>query len=135
MIHREFNGLKFKRTYIGGSKQEELKCFKKVQGTKEDNSECDWIEYREMLKQYLDDKLNIILSWKYLSGILRIGFIVLALLISIINIGVGTFILFIAIIFHGLFWYFKYLEQKRLFEYNFSLDVINQQTGLNLNKN
>ncbi len=135
MIYREFDKLKFKRTYIGGSKQEELKRFKKVQGTKEDNSECNWIEYRKMLKQYLDDKLNIILSWKYLSGILRISFIVPALLFSIINIGIGIFVLLVAVIFHILFWHFKCLEQKKLSEYNFSLNIINQQTGLNLNKN
>ena len=135
MIYRESSKLKFKRTYIDGSKQKELKRFKDVQGTKEDNSECNWIEYRKMLKQYLDDRLNIILSWKYLSGILRISFLIFALLISIISISIGTFILFVSVIFHLLFWYFKCLEQKRLSEYNFSLNIIDQQTGLNLNKN
>lgn len=135
MINREFNELKFKRTFIGGSKQEELKMFADIQGTKEDNSECNWFEYRRMFMQYCDDILNIILSWKYVVGILRIVFAILSLLISITNPVIGLIVLLIAAIFHVSFWHLKNLELKKLSEYNFSLDIINQQTGFTLSKN
>ena len=135
MIHRKFNNLKFSRTYIGGSKKEELRIFEKVQGTKEDNSECNWLEYRRIFMQYCDDVLNIILSWRDISGKLRIVFAALALLVSIANPVTGIVFLVISGIFHGLFSYLKSLELKKLTEYNFSLDIINQQTGLSLAKN
>jgi len=135
MIHRKFNGLKFKRTYIGGSKHRELEIFTEVQGTKEDNSECNWLEYRRLLMTYCDDVLNIILSWKYVSGILRIVFAGLTVLVSFMNPTVSIFVLGVSAIFHFLHIYFKNKEMKRLSEYNFSLDTINQQTGLALSNN
>ena len=135
MIHRKFDGLKFRRTFIGGSKQQELKKFAEVQGAKEDNSECNWLEYRRIFMQYFDDKLNILLSWRYVVGILRVVFAVLALLLSLANPIVGLVILGLAAGFHGAHWHLKGLETKRLSVYNFSLDMINQQTGLSLAKN
>jgi len=135
MINRKFSGLKFKRTYIDGSKQRELDIFLKIQGTKEDNSECNWLEYRRLLIEYYDDILNIILSWKYVSGILKIVFAGLAVLVSFVNPITSLFILAMSAIFYFLHIYFKNKEMKRLFEYNFSLDTINQQTGLALNNN
>ncbi len=135
MIHRKFDGLKFRRTFIGGSKREELKKFAEVQGVKEDNSECDWLEYRRMLIKYNDDTLNIILSWKYVFGILRIIFAVLTLLISFSNPTISLFVLGVSAIFHTSFVVLKNKEMKRLSIYNFSLDIINQQTGLTLSKN
>jgi hypothetical protein len=135
MIHRKFNNLKFSRTYIGGSKKEESRIFAEVQGTKEDNSECKWLEYRRILKEYCDDKLNILLSWRVVSGKLRIVFAVLALLISYSQPAVGLVLLAVASIFHALYWHLKCLEVKRLSEYNFSLNIINEQTGLSLAKN
>ena len=135
MIHRKFNTLKFSRTYIGGSKKRELEIFLEVQGTKEDNSECNWLEYRRLLIEYCDDILNIILSWKYIFGILRIVFAGLAALVSFVNPITSLFILLMSAIFHFLYIYFKNKEMKRLSEYNFSLNTINQQTGLALSNN
>jgi len=135
MIHRKFDGLKFKRTYIGGSKQQELKSFQKVQGTKEDNSECNWLEYRRMLMHYLDDTLNIVLSWKRVSGIFRIVLALLALLISFANPIVSLFILGLSAFFHFTYIVLKNKENRLLSEYDFSLDIINQETGLVLSKN
>jgi len=135
MIHRKFNGLKFRRTYIGGSKKQELKSFQKVQGTKEDNSECNWLEYRRMLMHYLDDTLNIVLSWKQLSGIFRTVLAVLALLISFANPIVSLFILGLSAFTHLLYLGLKKKENRLLSEYDFSLDIINRETGLVLNKN
>jgi len=135
MIHRKFNTLKFSRTYIGGSKKRELEMFLEVQGTKEDNSECNWLEYRRLLMTYCDDILNIILSWRYVSGILRVVFACLAMLVSFINPIVSVFVLVVAVGFHIFHNYLKNKEMKRLSEYNLSLNTINQQTGLTLCKN
>lgn len=135
MIHRKFNNLKFTRTYIGGSKREELRLFTEVQGIKDDNSECNWLEYRRYFMEYCDDKLNILLSWSRLTGLLRPIFIAIGLLVSINSLGIGSIILGFALISHILYVHLKSLEQKRLSEYNFSLDVINSQTGLQLSKN
>lgn len=135
MIHRKFNNLKFTRTYIGGSKKEENRVFTEVQGTKEDNSECNWLEYRRYFMEYCDDKLNILLSWKEVSGKLRIVFAALALLVSYFQPALGLVFFAVAAIFHATHWHLKCLELKRMSEYNFSLDVINSQTGLLLSKN
>jgi len=135
MIHRNFNNLKFKRTYIGGSKERELEIFANVQGIKEDNSEVDWFKYRRLLMKYCDDVLHIILSWRYLFNIFRYGFLVLATLLSFIN----PIFSIPALILGGLaligFQVLKNRESKKMGEYSFSLDVINEQTGVDLNKN
>ena len=55
---------KFKRTYIGGSRERELEIFMRVQGSKEDNSDCDWLEYRRVLKTYVDDVIHVLNSWR-----------------------------------------------------------------------
>jgi hypothetical protein len=64
MIEIDVAKNKFCRTYIGGSKKKEAEIFIKVQGTKEDNSECDWLEYRKLLKTYLDDVILVLDSWR-----------------------------------------------------------------------
>lgn len=135
MIHRKFDSLKFKRTFIGGSKQQELKKFAEVQGTKEDNSECNWLEYRRILKEYCDDRLNVLLSWILVSKNLRLILAAIGALVAGVNIITATIIFVIAGGFHALHWHLKCLESKRLSVYNFSLDMINQQTGLSLPKN
>lgn len=135
MIHRKFNRLKFRRTYIGGSKQREVEIFARVQGTKEDNSESDWFEYRRVLMQYCDDVLNITLSWRYVFNIMRYGFLVLGFLISLINPMYSIPAIILSIIALILFGILKSMESRKVAAYNFSLDVINQQTGVELPKN
>jgi len=139
MIHRKFNNLKFSRTYIGGSKQRELEIFTNVQGEEEDNSQVDWFEYRRVFKEYSDDILNIVLSWKYLTNVLSIGFAGLALLISFMSAAIGIFIFGIAVALHLTFQYFKYKEKKTLSAHDFSFDIIlsaiKKQTGFEFDKN
>ena len=135
MIHRKFNKLKFRRTYIGGSKQREVEIFTSVQGTKEDNSECDWFEYRRILMQYCDDVLNITLSWRYVFNIMRYGFIVLAFLVSFINPFYSIPAIILSVIALILFETFKIRESRKIAAYNLSLNIINQQTGVELSKN
>ena len=127
MIDRTFLKYKFFRTFIGGgSKKHELEIFKKVQGSKEDNSDCDWFEYRRIFIQYFDDLLNVIFSWKILLKNLSYP------LISII-------IFLISIIFQILYLYLKNKIRKRLNDYNMCLTIIlceiKEQTGFEFNKN
>lgn len=139
MVHRTFDTLKFKRTYIGGSKQRENETFLKVQGNKEDNSECDWLEYRRILTQYFDDQLNVILSWCLVLKNLSLALLIIAVILMFINTHLLFPILFVSIVARGLYVYLKKKESKKLFYYNYSLDVtlneIREQTGLELSKN
>jgi hypothetical protein len=135
MIYRKFNKLKFKRTYIGGSKKRELEIFASVQGTKEDNSECDWFEYRRLLMNYCDDILNIIITWKTVSNVLRHAFLVLGILIAFTNPTYAIVIAIISFVAHILYLSQTNKEMKTLAQYGFALDVINRETGVELSKN
>lgn len=139
MVHRKFDELKFRRTYIGGSKKNESKAFTDVQGTKEDNSDCDWMEYRRILTRYLDDVLHVLLSWKYVTNLLSIVFALIALFVLYYSLPISVTILSISLV---TFFVSKYLgnrEKLMLMGYDFSLDIIlkeiNSQTGFNLSKN
>ena len=134
MIHRKFDGLKFSRTYIGGSKKSENQAFWDVQGVKEDNSDCDWFEYRRMLKEYLDDRLNVLLTWRYTTNILSIVFAVVALILTFRNVVLGLIVLQVSIILLAISKFLNHKEKNILSIYNFSLDIINQVTGLELSK-
>ena len=140
MINREFNELKYTRTYIGGSKENEIQTFLKVQGNKEDNSECDWIEYKRILIKYFDDILNILLSWRIVTR--NISYLLLFLsIISLIitNIPLAIAIAIIAIYLRIISAFFYVKQQKKLFIYDFSLNIvlaeIKKQTGLELSAN
>jgi len=139
MIHRKFNNLKFKRSYVGGSKQRELEIFAEVQGTKEDNSEVNWFEYRRVFTLYSDDILNIVLSWKRLSLNLRTTFLILAVLSLFINPTIALVMLGISFVSQLLLQYFKYKERKSLSAYDFSLNIIlsaiKNESGLQFSKN
>jgi len=139
MIYRKFNNLKFKRTYINGSKKNEFKAFTNVQGTKKDNSECDWIEYRRILTQYLDDVLHVLLSWRYVTNLLSIICALIALFVLYYSLPISVTILSISLIFFLLSKYLSNREKLVLMGYDFSLDIIlkeiNTQTGFNLTKN
>jgi hypothetical protein len=80
MINRTFNKKNYRRTYIGGSKQKEMRIFTKVQGKADDNSECDWLEYRRILMQYFDDVWNVLDSWKELTDYVSIAILILGIL-------------------------------------------------------
>lgn len=139
MIHRKFNSLKFTRTYIGGSKQRENEIFTEVQGTKEDNSDVNWFEYRRVFSQYCDDTLNIILSWKYVTKVLFIVFLALAALVSFSNLQSSGLLLLLSVGFLLGNQYFKHKEKKSLSNFDISLDVIlseiEKRTGFEFNKN
>jgi hypothetical protein len=139
MIHREFSELKLRRTYIGGSKKSESKVFENVQGIKEDNSDCDWIEYRRLLTKYLDDVLHVLLSWKYITNVLSVVFALIALFTTYYNLPISLIILSISLISYLISKYLANREKLILMGYDFSLDIvlkeINSRTGFNLSKN
>lgn len=139
MIHRKFDNLKFKRSYVGGSKQREREIFIDVQGTKEDNSECDWLEYRRVFTQYSDDVLNIVLSWKQLMTVLRTVFISLAIIVFFVSPSISLLLLSVGLVSQLGLHFFEHKEKKRLSAYDFSLNIIlssiKKETGFNFNKN
>ena len=108
MIDRTFLKYKFFRTFIGGgSKKHELEIFKKVQGSKEDNSDCDWFEYRRIFIQYFDDLLNVIFSWKILLKNLSYIFAILPIFLLSKSPLISIIIFLISIIFQILYLYLK----------------------------
>jgi hypothetical protein len=138
MIDRTFVKNKYRRTYIGGSKEKELNIFRQVQGTKEDNSECDWLEYRRILTAYLDDVLNVIFSWKNLTQ--KISFVLLILSMVLFKFPlIFPIILFLSITSMIIHLKLSAVEKKKLKDYDYCLDVtlneIRKQTGLILDKN
>lgn len=139
MIHRKFDGFKFGRTYIGGSKKTESKAFMAVQGTKEDNSDCDWMEYRRLLTRYLDDVLHVLVSWVHLTHTLSIIFAIIALFALYYSPLIGLIIFTISLITHLVSKFLSKKEKEMLMAYNFSMDIIlkeiKTQTGFILSKN
>jgi hypothetical protein len=81
MINITYNKHKYFRTYINGSRNNEIETFIKVQGTKEDNSECDWFEYAALMQTYYRDLLNVFNSWKILTFRLSLIFMVVSILL------------------------------------------------------
>jgi len=138
MLIRNFEGRKYRRTYIGGSKERELETFLNVQGTKEDNSECDWLEYRRIFTTYFNDVLHVLISWKMLMQ--ELSFVVLI---------IGAFFLrhptllftFIglSIVFRFISFNLKLRQIRHSNNYELGLDIaldeIRKQTGLELDKN
>jgi len=128
---------KYRRTYIGGSKKKENEIFLKVQGIKEDNSDCDWLEYRRLLKIYKDDIFHVFDSWKqtlqYESYVmLFIAFLWMKNSITFyISIGLGVLL-------QITYFIIKYKETKKLKQFNMCeavlLNEIKKTTGLNLEK-
>lgn len=136
MINKEFKNLKFRRTYIDGSKKKEQKKFNDVQKIDSDNSEYNLFEYRRILTHYINDKLNIIFSWRYVTGKLVIILLPLTLLMSIINFNFAVIILILNFILYIINEIIKHNEKKMLLNYDFSLIIllneIKKQTGFDL---
>lgn len=133
MIIRTFNKLKFKRTYIGGSKEKENEIFLKTQGVANDFSDCDWFEFRRICVHQFDDKLNVIYSWKYITSVLFI--------ISSIYTSYSFNILFciITFILGLIFLILRHYQQIQLRGYDFALGItiseVKKISGLDIQKN
>jgi hypothetical protein len=137
MIDRAFKENKYYRTYIGGSKQKEMRIFTKVQGKADNNSECDWLEYRRILTQYFDDVLNVLFSWKILTE--NISIVILILGSLFINNTVIFFpIILISIIIRIISFKLGLKIEKILKNYNICLSItlneIKKLIGFEFNK-
>jgi len=138
MIIRNFEGKKYRRTYIGGTKEKEFEIFLNVQGTKEDNSECDWLEYRRIFTEYFNDKLHVLLSWKTLMLELSYFFLILSIL-SHKNMFLFFILIGIGIILQIMGRILSFIINRHSINYDIGLSItlseIQKQTGFQLSKN
>lgn len=135
MIIRNYDKLKLCRTYIGGSKKEELRIFLKAQGS--ETGVIDWIELRRLIIRDFEDIIHVAFSRKYIAEKLSIVFIVLSLFAIFMKLNMLFIILGILSIISRLFYfYFKHKERKEANNYNVALtltnNVIRDEIGLNL---
>ena len=135
-INRNYEYLKLKRTYIGGSKEKELEIFDQVQNI-DGNGTCDWLEYRRILFPYLEDELHVNFSRSVASN--RLSFILLGIsflfgVFHFIILSVITILL--AVIFRAIIIYFKKKITETLCSYNMSVDIVKNKikiiTGLDI---
>jgi hypothetical protein len=128
---------KYRRTYAGGSRKKENEIFLKVQGTKGDNSDCDWLEYRRILLAYLKDIIIVLSSWKQYCLIESYLFLISSIIFF--KTQYALFILLgIAIIFQTLYFIFSEKEKEFLRAYDMSqtilLSEIRKNLGFDLDK-
>lgn len=130
----QFNTLKFKRTYVGGSKKRELEIFKKVQGFDDSNSESDWLEYRRIFTTYSYDLLIVLMSWRYVLNIISYALLIIAILVALTNTYVSVAIIMLGIISRLIYIKVKSKEFNQLFVHDFVLKMvtgkIREHTGL-----
>jgi len=125
MINRTFNKYKYFRTYIGGSKENEINLFFIAQDTKNDFKNSNWLEYRKLLINYFDDYLNVIFSWKNLFQ--NLSYILI--FFSIFTIIIHSLILSlsfvgVSIIFQFIYMIFRKHEKITLKQYEICLDIV-----------
>ena len=137
MVSQTFNTLKFKRTYVGGSKQSELEAFKSVQGINEDNS--DWLKYRIIFMAYSYDLLIVLMSWRYVLNIISYGLLIIGILITLINSNISIVIIILGLITRLFYIKIKAKELDHLFIHNFVLNMVSNKiralTGLIITNN
>lgn len=134
MKNREYENLKFKRTYLGGSKKKEFEIFKQVQNI---GGECDWTEYKRILLPYLEDVAHVRFSRAYATKILSVIFLVTSLLFGIFHFTtLSIIIVLLSILFRSLFIIFDFKSKQALRSYDLSFyflkNEIKKSTGLEI---
>jgi len=136
MINENYKYLKFKRTYLGGSKEKELKIFMQVQNT-DGNGTCDWIEYRRILFPYIEDVLHVNFSRSHASK--KISFILLGVsfLLGLLHAtALSVVVVILAIGFRALYTYFEHMISETQSSHNLSTGIVKKQiknlTGLDI---
>lgn len=138
-MYREYDNLKFTRTYVGGSKDVENIAFFEAQGIQEDCSDCDWLKYRNLLIEYFEDKIQVSYSWSILinriSILLLISFVTLLPYHTIYS--PVIILLPLSILFQLLYRYLEHLLRKKIAYYNYCLTTTHNQIkeifGIELN--
>jgi len=141
MIVRNYCCLKLRRTYIGGSKTEELKIFMNVQGIKNNkicnDPQIDWFEFRRLSIKNFEDVICVTFSRKIFTKITSYMLLLLSFNIMLLNYDILFFICFgLSYIFQAFFQYFKWKEKKEISNYNLVItltnNMIRKESGLNL---
>ena len=125
--------IKLTRTYIGGSKRTELDIFMRVQGVKEDNSDCDWTEYGRIFRTYCQDRIHVLESRSNVTLLVSFIPLLIAYTLSLYRIGTLTSIIILvvgSILFLILHFIIKLTLIGLIRAYQFGISVINE----NLNK-
>ena len=126
---KTFEGLKFKRSYIGGTKQSESNLFDVVQDVKNDYENVDYIKYREMLIHYGNDILHIMISYelvlKHIS--IALSLLTIYMVITLTNSLIFIIPLIISIISGISFIYLRNKGRKRLAQYWTCIDIVNSE--------
>jgi hypothetical protein len=122
MIDRNYEYLKLKRTYIGGSKEKELEIFNHVQ---HGGPECDWFEYRRILFPYLEDELHVNFSRSIMSKTLSFILLGISFLLGVSHLAILSLItVSLAILFRVLIKFFEKKITETLSSYNMSIDIV-----------
>jgi len=124
MINRIFENYKFRRTYIGGSKQVETDTFELIGGIKDDASDCDWIEYKRILIIHFDDVLHVLLSWKAITLKISLG-LMLAGVLFFKFLLIFSILIVASLILMLIHLVLKNKENKKLDTYNLCITVSN----------
>ena len=122
---------KFRRTYVGGSKQNEIKILNSIT---DDNSVIEWLKLKINMIEYFNDYLDVIFSWSKFFMVINTLILFLYLffinILPILLILITTFIIILALM---------RLHNKVIKEYNFCLSIISskisQISDLDINKN
>ena len=127
MIDKNYEYLKLKRTYLGGSKEKELEIFDQVQNI-DGNGTCDWIEYRRILFPYLEDELHVNFSRSVASKTLSFILLGVSFLFGLLcfTIFFSITILF-AVIFRALLIYFENKIKETQLSHSLSTSIIKRQ--------
>ena len=92
---RKIYGLKLFRTYLGGSKKKEIEIMDNTGFLNDDDSKCDWISFKNIVKKRTDDVYIVYSSWKRLTQILSIGLLIFSLLIFTMKLQILSLIIFV----------------------------------------
>ncbi len=124
MVQREYDSLKLKRTYLGGSKRKELEIFKKTQTS----INFDWIEYRRILFPYFEDILHVYFSRAFITKILSVVLLGISMFLCVAELHMISFIiLMFSIFFRILFINYERKTKQVLSSYNLFHDVVKNE--------
>ena len=136
MINKNYQQLKFKRTYTGGSKEKELEIFKTVQNT-DGNGTCDWLEYRRILFPYLEDVMHTRFSLSFASKRLAFALLGLSFLLGLLHlVAFSVITILLSVFFYVSHKFFEKKITETLSSYNMSVPIIKREiktvTGLDI---
>lgn len=140
-MDRTYNYFKLCRTYMGGSKKEQLKIFLDAQGIDEngvcDDSQINLYEFRRLVIIDFEDIIHVTFSRKIISEKFSYVALLVSLGLVLLKFVFLFFICFgLSLIMHSFFHYFKYREKREVNNYNVVMALTNvaihNEYGLNM---